>query len=197
MKGARPRSGRRFKSSKGDPSGTFLNFFYSTRTHLGRSSRSPCHVTSRRELPLSLFSLFLSFFRQVPSGNDNIADGSSPKRARTSSSCPETAPSLVERARPALRDGTTSAEQTTLKVVCGLSRTRALCRSESPRECAPEESVFLLSRPSAPLPGPGPRRPRVVPPSSVVPSLARLYRPPFSSSFAPTAPSPPRSCGPP
>lgn len=69
-----------------------------------------------------------------------------------------------------------SAEQTTLKVVCGLSRTRALCRSESPRECAPEESVFLLSFPS-PIVLPGPSAARGPSPTSMCPLLpVVLYR---------------------
>lgn len=48
--------------------------------------------------------------------------------------------------------GERAEQQTTLKVVCGLSRTRALCRSESPRECAPRRRACCSSPPLPPSP---------------------------------------------
>jgi len=97
------------------------------------------------------------------------------------------------------------AQQTTLKVVCGLSRTRALCRSESPRECAPEgERVPPALPPLPPILSRPPSLPAVRGPFLARPSLPHLYRaprrfPPFvllrtaADSFASYS----RSCGPP
>lgn len=158
---------------------TSPNPLYSSRKDTPSESHGRPTVTSRvqqtRRLSPLPSSLLLRLFLSCASSGEKLrttlrilaGPRASPKlagvRGRVSS---------PTREKPALRDGTTSAEQTTLKVVCGLSRTRALCRSESPRECAPEESVFLLSRPLPPiLPGP-PRRPRTVP-YLCVPSPAR------------------------
>ena len=91
------------------------------------------------------------------------------------------------------------AQQTTLKVVCGLSRTRALCRSESPRECAPEgERVPPALSPLPPILSRPPSLPAVrePSPSSLSPlypvSTARHILPPFrpSSFTPPLTPSP-------
>lgn len=78
------------------------------------------------------------------------------------------------------------AQQTTLKVVCGLSRTRALCRSESPRECAPEgERVPPALPPQPPILSRSPSLPAVrgPSPSSLYPlypvHTARHVVPPF------------------
>lgn len=158
---------------------------------------------SSRNVSNPLFeSLFFLFFfnnmlllkeRKVKDdrrGSSRLAETRRSARRASASSFLEVALSRREANQPASQPASgpndERAEQTTLKVVCGLSRTRALCRSESPRECAPEERERVS--PALPPPIPLVRiplascRPRAVPffdVSSLPPSLLLRVVPPF------------------
>lgn len=147
------------------------SFVLSAQGHTFRISRLPNRKRlasgNSPSLPLS-FSLSLSFFASDvflfgrEAKDDPLDPRESSRLAKTRKSARERpASSLLSRwlllgEKPLAGFGMERrrrrerAQQTTLKVVCGLSRTRALCRSESPRECAPEGERVPPALPSQP-----------------------------------------------